>query len=974
MLEALESLHLNLSQKLGTRIYLLGLENIQFSLGVLEQLQDDLQLQQVVLSASLLRQLKSEPDQSRQLFLQDSLSDFAEVVLGPEGVLQILTTDESFIAHASPKKSNAPGLVPISTAQALPRLLGTTGQFIPKGSTFERNKLEMAAQRLLDSENVDVLIEDFRYLFRASLTLKQNPSSLLESALAREKIELSREVAAAIKEYLDSNLGSILVGVFSDQPQVQVNSIHQLSQLQPLPDGRILAAIGRSVWNTDNNREALLASAHNWTQALRHDLGAVDRLLDLFFSQIDELLPAQKSQLSDCLLAWYCQGSAPWNELWQRLQYRGQQAPWDYLGVNLRLFLIRLFYLAQGDAPEAADDLSMAQLWMREILGRWGDRPGILERAALVLQMMGNDFLAQLIHPHASDDFPEATQLRLFQAALEQPEMDPNSLMLHPLAQAVDEFCLHSLLTRNKTVSLYIAKGPSTTRKHWLQSRSFTQKLQAASSTIRNQVGDFLADLIQIVEAPEDEELFQVLARLEWTQVRSALARLEDHVHRQGRAAAWSLWFFAKLIAFRFEHDAAQTRTLCEMHFEASPAQLLARCLDFPLYRPGAHPLVWQALGYLGSWPDCSPVQGTRILGLLMDSIVRSPAPLGGDSATSPPTPQLLVQNKFSAPSLPLTQLEWQAVSEAMVRLHRFGPADTALEIEGFLAKKFELQPGLSSRDQGAPTLSQALEIYYQLAQHSPLQQAQQALSLLSRRLADPPVRSLQKALMQALREGDGGDMAISVRRSWDQEDLETAIAICGALARCQLALGRIQADDTQPVRPSEQALALRVAELAATRLLAVAEDWLHRLGSVKETYLSRSHAVWNQWSLLIEFGLTERSQQGCIQLLHHLLQCHEKMPGKLQLRERGEVLRTTFNWLVWALSHSTTAESALARSIIDLLGNLAKPQPEDQHPPVAYHFLEKLNQHDNFKDWPPSVQASLRSWHAIIPTPVGSN
>ncbi len=953
LVEALQGLNIVLSQRLGVRIFAMGAQRIQFSLAILEMVAQTPSLQNELASPKL--GLAGASDPAKRSLLATQLSELleAEVLQGELDenglpLLQVVSQDEAMLYQLSQQQATSPGrgLMTTTQSQALPRLLGNQAQYLPKGSTFDRNKLEMAAQRLLDSENVATLVEDFRYLFRASVTLRQNPSSLLECALTREKPELSREVATAIKEHLDNSLGSLLLDLFGDDPEMQLQAVGRLSKLEVLPEARILTALSRNLWASEPNREGLLLSAASWGSALRLDPSALQHLLDLFLGSLDEMLPAQKARLHDMLLSWSSLdeplGGGVWEDLWLELGRRGEAVTRDFRGVSLQLFLIRLFHSRVGSSGGAPLDGVSEQLqqlsesWMQEILRDWGERAGILERAALVLEMMSDEFLCALLPFDFSGSWSEMVQTRLYFAALDRVCLHLETVGSSTLESCLSDFCFERLLHRQKTVTLAISRGQNTnlvvttSQPCWFLQEHFSQRLARAELSERLLIGDFLADLIRVVEAPDDDRLFLLLSKLEWTQVVSARQRLMDNVQRGGGGAAVAFWFFCKLLYSRFVNDCEQSQVLCQVHFKQSAEDLAGECLSLPLFAKQARPHTWLGLGFLGSWPSLSIELRREVFELLLKAADLATGHLGEE--------------------------EWKALASSIQRLHLSGSAALAVEIEQSLVSRLEVEPGVSQRAQTPPNLSQALDLLICMADQGQLGQPLPLLSMLSRRLAAPPQNSLQRALLDALREDDGGDMSVQIRRSWDQEDLEKAVELCAILAR-------------EPV--GDDVEVLRISELAATRLLAVTEDWLQRLGTSKESYASRSHCVWTQWDALLARGLTVRAQQSCLMLVQSLLSLHEKKPFQLGLRDRAEVLKFLYSWSCWCLNRDECAgHLGTVRAVVDLMGQLARPQEDDQHLPVAFHFLEKYSLDRNLSRWPMQVQAVVHTWRGLLIRP----
>jgi hypothetical protein len=765
MVEALQGLNISLSQRLGVRIFAMGAQRIQFSLAILELLAQSPSLQADLSSPKLGLSGANDPSKRIELAgqLRELLQDQAEVLNGScdeNGIelLQIVSADEAMLFQLTQQPTSVGERALMTTqSQALPRLLGNQAQYLPKGSTFDRNKLEMAAQRLLDSESVASLVEDFRYLFRASMTLRQNPSSLLECALTREKPELSREVAAAIKDHLDNALGSLLLDLFGDDSDLQLNAVARLSKLEVLPEARILTAISRNLWSSEDNREELLLAAAGWGPALRQDATALQHLLDLFLGSLDEMLPAQKARLHDMLLGWYLQSPSSkngpvWEELWEELGRRGERVTRDFRGVSLQLFLIRLFQGKPGSrGASAGEQLQLlSENWMREILRDWGERAGILERATLVLEMMSDSFLCGLLPFESSGVWSETVQTRLYFAALDrvcEAAEGRSPEQLQHIEERLSEFCFERLLHRQKTVTLSIARGQNSNlinaheQPCWFLQEQFSQRLVRAELPQRIHIGDFLADLIRVVEAPDDDRLFLLLSKLEWSQVVSAHQRLSESVRRGGSAAAIAFWFFSKLLYSRFASDCEQSIVLCQVHFKQSAEELARDCLELPLFEQQARPHTWLALGFLGSWPTLSTELRREVFQLLL-------------GAAAPKNSGLLGEDG------------WKAVAHSIQRIHQSAQSsgsELALEIETSLLSRLDIEPGLSQRSQTPPNLTQSLDLLICISSEGYLCQPLPLLSLLSKRLAAPPQNSLQKALMDALREDDGGDMSVQI-------------------------------------------------------------------------------------------------------------------------------------------------------------------------------------------------------------------
>ncbi|CAN0436743.1 unnamed protein product, partial [Phaeothamnion confervicola] len=172
----------------------------------------------------------------------------------------VVTPDEAWALPAVPQQEERSSmLAPLAAAPApLGLVFGSTSLALPRGSAWDRQHLEQAAQRLLDGEDAVQLVEDFRYLFRAALSQKLDPSPLLELALQRRKPELNKEIASAIKNQLDREVGQIFESIFSEEVARILVGLEQLSRREPLAEGRILAVIAEVLWPLKDVRTTLL--------------------------------------------------------------------------------------------------------------------------------------------------------------------------------------------------------------------------------------------------------------------------------------------------------------------------------------------------------------------------------------------------------------------------------------------------------------------------------------------------------------------------------------------------------------------------------------------------------------------------------------------------------------------------------------------------------------------------------------------
>ena len=266
--EALKSQGITLSQRLAARLYALGQNGIQFSLALLEEAQQPGPVADLLMSKEWLQLGPGETP--------DWLDEDICVPVAADGRIQVVTPDEAWMA----KKQSATGLVPVNSKALITSVLNVPVTAISPSVLWNRDRLDQALLNLLDSVEVNRLIEDFRYLIRALLTHGQDPTPLLVTALRRNVPELNQEVATAVYEKLDRDRGRVLQLLLDDE-----SVRHGLKALEAQAENfgpRVTAILLRNLWTREEFRSEVLRTASR-LPILAQDVEAVRELYDLFW-------------------------------------------------------------------------------------------------------------------------------------------------------------------------------------------------------------------------------------------------------------------------------------------------------------------------------------------------------------------------------------------------------------------------------------------------------------------------------------------------------------------------------------------------------------------------------------------------------------------------------------------------------------------------------------------------------------------
>ena len=873
--EALKEFGITLTQRLGARIFALARGGVQFSLAFLEEAQLPGGSQELLL----------RPDwQQAGLNLErakDIVGD-AYTVLDAAGCLRVVTPDEAWGLPADQEPERPSMLAPLSAAPApLGMLLGSAAMVVPRGSAWDHQHLEQAAQRLLDGEDSVQLVEDFRYLFRAALSQKRDPSPLLEAALQRRKPELNKELAAAIKNQIDREVGLIFEGLFSEEvPRISV-ALELLSRREPLAEARILAVIAEVLWPIREVRTQLLVEAGKWGPSLVRDLRCQDRLLDLFLGNLPDLVPSQRARLTESLLEW--QGFSA--DLRERLFERARTADLGPAAlVDLRLFLINLLSLSPDfDHPEQLLE------WSQDMVLHHFQRSGVLERLALCLAQMGPQSIlalleleAGLLDPSAEAWLVDVTVRWLGKGENLLAPTPPRPAALEiaaveELRQALARYCLDGMVRGARALVM------AASRRGVLSASELKTLVVRLGVRQRRVAQDFLTDLAGRLEPPDDEPIFAFLPLLGRDTIAGQLRRLREEAARESAAAAPTLLRLARLLATHAEIGDLSGEEACQWSED---------CLVLPIYHRDSLPALWLGLGHLGSLPGLTEELVERILQLLLTP---------GDQV-----PAIQVQ--------------------AFELLHRGGPTFVRQRVEELFLADLAVEPGVALRSLPPQRrmLPTVLESLLQLAEAPrPLEFPDQLTTALCRILLKVSGDSVKTALRHALRDTTDGDLGVRTRRAWDKEDYDLALRILGAVA-------------AHPGTPES------LHNMLVSRLDSFLMDWLERQETDKELYSHRTTPLFDEFCKLLERRASQRVLELTHKTATRLLSIHESVGSRLQLRYREDAQRLLIA-LIRRGGPEDDVDFRL--SLLALVIDLAQPSEEVSERPVALYFVRFLSE-----------------------------
>ncbi|MEW6278165.1 MAG: hypothetical protein AB1758_06055 [Candidatus Eremiobacterota bacterium] len=569
---------IQVSHRLGARVFALGTRGIRFSLAFLEEAAHDPDF-------LLTPEWRDLAAPAALPALRSLLEERGEAL--PEGeLIHVVTLDEA-------------ELTPPPSASLLPAVLGPTEPSRLSGVLWDRRRLEEAALTLLDAEEPRELLENFRYLFRATVSCGQDPTGLLVTALRRGKSELAREVGCQVREHLDRDLGRALEALQDPEPDRVADAVHFLLHVYRSAghEALVLHAL-LPVLRRPEHRDILFESLGRLGEVLlgaaRRDTAPMDTALEAF---LDHLLddPAGLDVGPRGSLTTFLAGLAG-----------GYPDVVDYLMRRLDSTVdpeLHVFYGHVLTRLELDPDgrQRLMERMIQTLLEHARD-PGLQENLKLILCRLGRPALEALTRADRMERM--SSSLRIFLVHLwhhfRREGLDcPPSRLLADLA---------ALYLRDRSLLLALV------RTGLLLLDEVVERVEALPD--RPAVILFLLQEAFRMEEPDDEVVLDLLSRFGVEALEPAFARFSEEAALKSAAAATRLRLFAQL-ARRLQPDEAGRDHLRDMARQA---------LEYPIYRADSLPAVWEGLGNLGRVDCLDDGLRARVVEILAADLENFPA------------------------------------------------------------------------------------------------------------------------------------------------------------------------------------------------------------------------------------------------------------------------------------------------------------------------------------------------------------
>lgn len=568
---ALKEQGIAVSHRLGARIFSLGARGVRFSLAFLEEIADRPEL----LMEEFWRDLAAPFDKRR---MEEALAGLAGVRL--EGQLAHVLTPDEMEATGPPSSS------------LLPAVLGRAEPARMSGLLFDRRRLEEAALTLLDAESSTDLVENFRYLFRATLSSGQDPSGLLVTALRRSKPELSREVGHQVREHLHRDLGRALEALQEDDPLRVTDAVHYLLNAREtsfLRDSILLPAL-LPVLRKGDHRQTLYDSLERLGEVLTGSTltnQGLDAALEAFLEYLLDDLPGLDSEPRASLTTFLVAMAGSYPELPGYLMRRLEST------VDPALHVFYAHVLTRVELPSR--ERGRLSLRLRATLLEHGREPALLENLKLIFTRLGQDSLEELSTPETVAEMTPALRIWLVHLWHHFRPEDVGPLADLAATHLRDRSLLLALVRTGQLLHPQVAGR--------------ILELPDRAAVILYLLGEAFR-----MEEPDDQVVLDLLGRMGFEALEPAYARLAEEAATRSPAAATRLLLFGSL-ARRLTR--VETDRLREM---------VDSTLDFPIYHEDSLPAVWSGLGQLGAVPSLEPSQRQAILERLCEPLANYPA------------------------------------------------------------------------------------------------------------------------------------------------------------------------------------------------------------------------------------------------------------------------------------------------------------------------------------------------------------
>lgn len=834
VLQALRRDNINLNHRLGARLCALGRKSILFSPAFLEETAESTDF------ASCLRdkrwnELATDDEEGANAILK-SIGARAK---SEGGALYVRTEDEVWNEPVAESKAL------VTAGMLAPQVLGMADVSAIKGVLWDRQRLEEASLTLLDSENSQDLIEAFRYLFRASLACRQDPTGLLVTAFRRGKAELSTEVAKQIRDNLDSNLGRALLSLLSldlkkfkdalfyfDQPEQ--------SRFRELLGPILLAALLPLVKEKEFKAQLLPSLPHLApliAQCSR--AGQPSSAQTEGFTELTEFLDALLDQLETLELSERFALSAFIFDLAPHFPHLG-----DYLLKRLKVTNLSSSVAFLGNLLSRLPKDDQAYQYLKErllqLFEEHGSEAGLSRRLRATLKNLGSAVLEELSSDCFLTDLDETRRIFVVNlwADFRQSEQERHSKAADCISHGHQEPCscgCHSedlgpkheqemeiLLSEFHKWAGACARGEALSSVHmedvfarYVIGRLMAQDRASTLALVRTKqldlpqvrealqkldsrwrfVYSFLFNEACSLDEPDNKVVLSLLASCGQPALEFSFKVVSEDAALESGGEALKVGTFALLL-----HCPEIQKLDCRQEIE----DMAARVFEFPSLKE-VEPqdenkkrhivsAVWQSLGYLGSAPTISDTLRSRIVNRLSERL-----------------------SDNSAPKV-----------EALFSVYRVASRQVRGQIEHILAQV------LNSAAPDRHLLHCCLQGLLDMLKDGPLLTDPEAfVALLCRTVLsksqEPSLNDIMKQVLSNSAEGDG----VQAPQAWDHADRTLALSIIGAVA-CHP-----QADD-------------HLHQMFVFRLFSFLEDWFEGVEKGLNLYAYRSNPIWGALSELL--------------------------------------------------------------------------------------------------------------------------
>lgn len=889
--QALRELDVRVSQRLGARLFALGRRGIQLSLALLESAAPGSELEAFLLDD---RWNAAAPD------------DIAAVVSAAATPLRSVIEDGT-VKVVAPDEVDEPVALAVAAPPASPLVASVLGAGpLPQGALWSRERVEQAALTLLDSEDATELVENLRYLFRATHTAGADPVPLLITALRRRLDPVAREVAALVRAHLDRDLGRALEDLLDADPTRVRDAIFYLVEVQR--DGRhggarelALPALSAVLDNAAALRQ-VVAALPDAVHLIDARSDAVEPFLEAILDRADTLEAPERFAVSRFLLA--------------------IQEPYpgviDFLTRRMRLTAdpqMQAFYgnvLARSRLT--ATQRSELSQFLCEAFVLHGRDTALQKRLKATFLALGAEPLAILTATpqlHRMDAGQRAFLADLWGSATDRPD-----------AALLAAFAVAEVGARNHGATVNLLR---TRLLHHAAVVAFLRENEWARPTL---IQVLLDDALRL-EDPDDLALFDFLGALGMEAAEAAFERAREEATLDSRSAPHRFRVFAH-VAARVPPDGALQG-------------LVEQCLAFPFLVRSHLPASLDALGALGSVAGLPAEIVEEIVARLLPPIATEVAP------------------EFTARASLQLEASTEQRMQAALAIYRGGAASDACRalieerLEGIVA------------DPAPPrkVLVAALGALERLLADPvpPLRVESMALTLARVVFRKSREASLDHVLADAV--GEAADPRWLIRDRYELSDQFVPVPNCPTSQQGVRVLEPWGKDD----RDQALVILGKVAGHAAVpdglhrmmtaRLASFLEDWLDAQEGGRDLYLHRDTPLWGILLDVVRARPSEHSLEAVVRAGLRAMEVHRKAPQTFGLERREDAQRLIAE-LVWLAPQEPVEIRGSLRLDIPQAALQTLLTLATRENPTASRILEEISREPRF---PPRLLGKLQAF-----------